>query len=73
MRMCERQIMPQPKRVKREVRLENQPKTVDPLLLTLRYARPPPMSNVGTRAYQGRPQLSALLMIYSPLLASGTD
>jgi hypothetical protein len=36
MRRCDAQIMPQPKRVSREVRLESQPKTVEPLLLTLR-------------------------------------
>lgn len=36
MRRCDRQIMPQPKRVRREVRLENQVKTSAPLLLTFR-------------------------------------
>jgi hypothetical protein len=70
--------MPQPKSVRREVRLENQPKTSAPpgrvlvclgwqelrLLRnlpyeTFRYARPPPMSKVGTRPYHGRPILSA--------------
>ena len=55
--------MPHPKRVKREVRLENHPKTSAPLLLTFRYARPPPTINVGIKPYQGRPVLSAFINI----------
>jgi hypothetical protein len=42
-------MVPQPNRVKREVRFENQLKTSEPLLLTLRYDRPPPTRRTTKR------------------------
>ena len=45
--------MPHPNKVNNEVRLENQPKTSLPELLTLMYPNPPPRSNVGTKPNQG--------------------
>lgn len=35
MRMCEKQMLPQPKSVKSEVKFENQVKTLAPVSLTL--------------------------------------
>lgn len=58
-------MLPQPKSVNSEVRLENQVKTSAPVSLTLMYARAPPRPRVQTRPAQGRPVLSARVKIYA--------
>ncbi|RYP71331.1 hypothetical protein DL771_004908 [Monosporascus sp. 5C6A] len=60
-RMWDKQLIAQPKRVNREVRLENQPRTSRVPSLTFGYARPPPRMKIGRKPYHGRPVRSAVM------------
>ena len=65
-RMWDRQIIPQPKRVKRDVRLENHPKTLpDPVFTPMNERRA--KSEETTREGQGKPFLVVLLKILGAL------